>query len=180
MFIFWAISGLIIFTAGMILRIKYRKKAGTILTGIGIFTLVIAVMLFIGTLLLVNRDDTDGRIEDPAVPSQGQVTGADWRTWRGYTQDYVLNGDFAVCFSGQTSDDFYAMYDASSGARIATLLLEEYTVADTGGFTVADYNGDGLDDIGVQLHDGQVLMFCYDPEGGSWPEDVTGGYRRYK
>ncbi|WP_027398452.1 hypothetical protein [Anaerovorax odorimutans] len=81
MFIFFAIIGLTILITGIILKRKFQKKVWTILICMGVLTLIVAVLLFIGTLLLINGDYSD---------NQPIREGGDWHTWRGYSPDYVL------------------------------------------------------------------------------------------
>jgi len=175
MFIFFAFFGLIALITGIFLRKKFKKKTWCILIWVGVLSVFIAAVLFVCTILLVNRQD----VNVPIDPIEDDVCGRDWWTWRGYTENYELNENLTVCFSAVDSDDFYGVYDASDGTRIGSLQLGEYTAKDTDGFEIADYNGDGINDIGVKLDNGQVLKYCHDSESEPWPDDVTGGYKLY-
>jgi hypothetical protein len=114
---------------------------------------------------------------ESAVPGGGSV-GGDWRTWRGYTSDYIISDELTVTFSGQTDEDFYCVYDAAGGNRIGTLLFEDGHLvedAQSEDFLISDADGDGDNDVGVTLKDGAVMWFAYDPENlGTWPDNISG------
>jgi hypothetical protein len=57
MFIYFAIFGLIVLITGIILRIKFKKKEGSILIGVGVLSVIISIVLFVCTLLLIYRQD---------------------------------------------------------------------------------------------------------------------------
>ena len=109
----------------------------------------------------------------------GRPVGGDWRTMRGYTRDYVLSDTLTVtfsCFEGKGELEgchCYAMYDASCGARMATLEVDaenskKMTATSGENFLTEDVNGDGVKDIGVPVSDG-TLWYSVVPN--EYPEE---------
>lgn len=114
-------------------------------------------------------------------PSSEPVPGEDWRTWRSYSDDYVISDDLTVTFSLFDEADGFAVYSAWDGERIASLIYPEGMSASWEDmFWVEDYDGDGLNDIGLFLEDGTELWFLFWPDRmGSWPDDPEGCFVLY-
>ena len=97
----------------------------------------------------------------------GHSIGGDWRTQRGYSRDYKVDDSLTVTFSYFNDENScgYAVYDASCGARMGSLILpEEVCPIDPQRvtFRMEDHNGDGQTDIGVQLTEDQIIWYSLD------------------
>jgi hypothetical protein len=106
------------------------------------------------------------------------VPGEDWRTWRAYSKDYVIDDDLTVVFAALDEKNGYAVYDTANGERIASLLFpdgQSYEDVDYNNFRVLDCDNDGNNDIGIVVEDRTVFWYNYLPDLlGTWPEDVEG------
>ncbi|MCL2519125.1 MAG: hypothetical protein FWF15_11230 [Oscillospiraceae bacterium] len=106
------------------------------------------------------------------IDIEEQRIGSNWRTWQGYTEDYYLNDDLAVCFSELDDVCGYAVYDASNGSRIGSIVFNGYDWDDI----IYDIFQTQDNKIGVIMSDGAILWYLYDPDGEGWSEENTGGY----
>lgn len=105
--------------------------------------------------------------------------GGDWTTWRSYSAAYTLAEDVEVVFSGLDEGEGFGVYEADSGVRVGSLLLEGDTTQDatTGEFIISDRDGDGINDIGVEMTDGTVLWYRYNPDTPElWPDNPQGPF----
>lgn len=104
-----------------------------------------------------------------------QAIGGDWHTWRGYTPGYELEPGRSVTMSFFAGDPEagegtgYAVYEASGGMRIGTILLDAEILsrlADPAAaeFVTGDPDGDGHTDLGIRLDDGSVAWYRMTPE----------------
>jgi hypothetical protein len=134
--------------------------------------ILISIVLFVCLLLIISKDE-------PIIQDEEDlIIGDDRQIWRKYSEDYVLADDFSICVSGQTDENFYAVYRSSDGTRIGTLLLDDYLIEDEiNSFRLWDYNQDGVKEIGIQMYDQKTLWFWYRPSEKGWPKDVTGGFQ---
>ena len=106
-----------------------------------------------------------------------EIAGADWRTWRAYSEGYALTDEWTVTLSPLDEHNGYAAYEANTGTRIGSLVFPDRTLDDVihDGVIIDDRSGDGVNDIGVSLVDGEVMWFSFMPdEIGSWPENTMG------
>ena len=115
---------------------------------------------------------TDAPTDAPADGGGKDVggdVGGDWRTWRSYTDDYVVGDGFNVCFSMLDDKNGYAAYNSADGSRVGTLAMDNVTGDEI--FDTEDINEDGLIDIGV-TNGPETSWFAYvakawvDGEGG--------------
>lgn len=112
---------------------------------------------------------------------EGPVIGGDPRVWRGYSENYVLSDNMTVCFSSLNSMDGYAVYESASLCRIGTLLLPDSLTLDDikNGFEIEDYDGDGLNDVGIITSGGVTIQYIFVPaDDGTWPDNVGGCFTR--
>lgn len=108
----------------------------------------------------------------------GESTGADWRTWRSYSEDYVIGDGISVCLAGFEDRSGYAVYDSKNGDRVGSLVVK-----DASGNSVLlnfdtvvkceDIDGDGLNELGVEVSPGETVWFHYTDE--VWKEGIGGG-----
>ena len=109
---------------------------------------------------------------DPA--DNGGEDGGDWRTWRSYTDDYVIGDGFSVCFSMLDDKKGYAAYNSADGSRVGTLAMDNVTGNEI--FDTEDINEDGLIDIGV-TNGPETSWFAYVAK--AWVDGVGGGCFEY-
>lgn len=109
---------------------------------------------------------------DPA--DNGGEDGGDWRTWRSYTDDYVIGDGFSVCFSMLDDKKGYAAYNSADGSRVGTLAMDNVTGDEI--FDTEDINEDGLIDIGV-TNGPETSWFAYVAK--AWVDGVGGGCFEY-
>ena len=125
----------------------------------------------------ITSDTTDDDLDFP-IPldvDDDNIPGRDWRTWRAYSNDYVLSEDLTVCFSPFDNENGYAVYDSYSGARIGGLIFNgEYDI--TNEFTISDHDADGISDIGVIVENDGIIWYGYNPSADDWSAENTGGY----
>ena len=130
----------------------------------------------LGVLLAASMLFFTGCSEDhPLEPA----IGGDWRTWRGYSNDISLTPDFGLTFSRFSSESDpgcvgFAVYDALTGARVATILLSQEDSSLVPGsfdFQAEDRDGDGVAEIGIPLTDGTVIWYRYG-HAETWQENI--------
>lgn len=141
------------------------------------FGLLFVTVLLL-SLLLVSCGGTGGDSGPVDVPDDEPIAGGDWRTWRGYSDEYVINEDLSILFSTLDERTGYAVYESESGARIATIKFpDDLTLDDVimHEYIVEDYDGDGSNDVGIERNDGAIMWFLFDWDGyGTWPDDIAG------
>ncbi|MBQ3911508.1 MAG: hypothetical protein II694_00865 [Lachnospiraceae bacterium] len=118
--------------------------------------------------------DAPADVPTDAPADNGGEDGGDWRTWRSYTDDYVVGDGFSVCFSALDDKTGYAVYDSTNGNRIGTLALDNVTGSEV--FDTEDLNGDGLIDIAVTTG-AETEWFAYVDQ--AWVDGVGGGCFEY-
>lgn len=109
-------------------------------------------------------------VEDEINDIDDEITGADWRTWKGYyyaTFDH--GGEFDVVMDIMpTMIEIY--YDNEDQVSYATILLPHETDVDLiwDSIRIEDYDGDGYSDVCVVLGqdgaDSEEHDFCWNPE----------------
>ncbi|MCR4725464.1 MAG: hypothetical protein K5772_08535 [Clostridia bacterium] len=174
----YALSYIILTAVGVIVLIK-GLKTNKVLTLIGGVMTAIGLILLISVLLLVNSTSNSepNPAVDPGAPSQesGEVgdedgEGADWRTWRSYTEDFELKEGVTVCLSALDDGNGYAAYDSSNGDRIGTLKAKGIDGQEE--ILCEDQDDDGVKELGI-VKSGETLWFRY--TGEAWVEGVGGG-----
>ena len=158
--------GLIGFTASAVFLKK--KKTARILCMILCAAAVLLSAVWMGLtayfVWAVGQDAPTGIPDGPAVAEDG----GDWHTWRSYTRDYSVKDDLSVTLSPLDGGKGYAVYNASTGERIGTLLdgtgQEE--------ILCEDIDGDGVCELGIALSSGTVW---YRYTGSPWVEGTGGG-----
>ncbi|MCR5323460.1 MAG: hypothetical protein K6E85_09345 [Lachnospiraceae bacterium] len=128
-------------------------------------------------------DDTDengGYYVDGGgfLGENGGSEGADWRTWRSYSEDYVISDDVTVCLSRFGDGSGFAVYDSSNGNRIGSLVVEDAsggvkTVEAGAEIKQEDIDGDGLKELGIVMPEDNTVWFHY--TDGVWTEGGGGG-----
>ena len=113
-------------------------------------------------------------IVDPGVEeneSEDAVSaGSDWRTWRSYTEDFVISDDVTVCLSPFDTATGYAVYNSDNGDRIGSLSGIETDGSET--IVCEDTDGDGVNELGITISD-ETVYFKY--TGEPWIEGQGGG-----
>ena len=133
------------------------------------------VLVFVAGMMLSGMALSDV-VEAPVEPEL-EIAGADWRTWRAYSEYYTLTDEWLVTLSPLDEHNGYAAYDANTGTRIGSLVLPDRTLDDVlfDGVIIEDHSGDGVNDIGITLVDDEVMWFSFIPDDiGSWPENTMG------
>ena len=188
----WIYILLVLFgAAAMIFGIRTAKRTSKkkwhILTAAGATTTLIGLILTVSTLLLLNgivSDVPEETTPDPGIeePEDDDITGDDWRTWRGYSADYTITDKWSICFSTLDDSNGYGVYSAAGGARIGSILFddgEQPAPADNWISVLEDYNGDGANDLGIELADGTLAWFIFDENlVDAWPEPTCGCFPR--
>lgn len=112
---------------GLVLLLYGRRKhkllsiLGILLVAAGLFLLASALLL---TESIRNSDPNPGP-DDPGISSRGETDGQDWRTWRSYSEDFLICDQVTVCLSPLDGGAGYGVYDSGSGERIGTLSANE-------------------------------------------------------
>lgn len=177
LYILMAAAGAIGLAAGIVRARKTGDRRWHILTAAGAVLAAAGIILAAAVFLLLGGIASD---VPEAESTDGQtVVGGDWRTWRGYSADYVITDELTVCLSELDNGSGYGVYDCADGGRIASLLAPDGTEGFFDRDVVsADRDGDGSNDLGVELADGSVLWYCFDAEGlGTWPDDTDGCFK---
>ena len=197
-YIILAVVGIIILVIGIFLIVrKDNKPVGIILTVIGIIISFGGIFLTVCTIILVDFIHSQP-VKEPPAPVQTQLTaaseaaelydtadtdgnylsdgesGSDWRTWRSYSDDYTVTDGLTVCVSLFDDGTGYAVYDSADGQRIASLVNDSGTDMEQWKISAADTDGDGVNEIGIVLTNGETLWFGY-KAGEIWSEDNTSG-----
>ena len=148
--------------------LKNRKKARTVCI---VLCAVLAFIsaAFIALTLYFGWAVANQPADDMPMGENG-VSGADWRTWRSYTEDYRITEEKSVCLSPLDDGGGYAVYDSETGARIGTLSLE--SAGGENGIRCEDIDGDGIPELGVE-GGGETVWFRY--TGEPWIEGEGGG-----
>jgi len=172
--------GVVGFTASAVLLKK--KKTARILCMILCAAIVLLTAAWMGLtayFVWAVGQDAPQEIEDNPSEIQNAPTGipdgpavaedgGDWHTWRSYTGDYAVKDDLSVTLSPLDGGKGYAVYNASTGERIGTLLdgtgQEE--------ILCEDIDGDGVCELGIALSSGTVW---YRYTGSPWVEGTGGG-----
>ncbi len=108
----------------------------------------------------------------------GGIEGADWRSWRSYSEDYVISTDVTVCLSGFSDGSGFAVYDSRTGDRVGSLVIKN-TAGDTENagsnaeIKCEDTDGDGIKELGIVLSSDRTVWFRY--TGDVWTEGSSGG-----
>ncbi len=192
-YIILAVVGVIALAAGIVLIVLKKKVAGIVLTVCGALAAVAGVVLSLCALILVdyihNKPAADVTIEQETVPVLvteddpeeepdvdgviGDEVGDDWRTWRSYSEDYMINDGLTVCVSLLDDLKGYAVYNSSNGDRIGTIINTSDSDLESWEVKAEDTDGDGTNELGMVLADGERLWFRY--TGEEWSEDNTAG-----
>ena len=196
-YIVLAVIGLAALIIGIVLIARRKKAVGIILTVIGALAFIAGVFLTVCAFLLVdfihNQPPKEPPVteitqeETPITETQeaeetgddtireiGGDTGNDWRTWRSYSGDYKISDSLTVCVSLFDDCTGYAVYDSTDGTRIASLVNDTEDDIDLWQISVGDINGDGVNELGMVLTDGETLWFAYS-DSGIWSENNTAG-----
>lgn len=160
------VLGLIGFTASAVFLKK--KKTARILCMMLCAVVVLLTAVWMGLtayfIWAVGQDSPADIPDDPAAAENG----GDWRTWRSYTGDYAVKEDLSVTLSPLDGGNGYAVYNASTGARIGTL-------PEGGGqeeILCEDIDGDGICELGIALSEETVWYRYTDTP---WVEGTGGG-----
>ena len=180
-----AVTGLVVLAAGIILIIRRKKAVGITLTVLGAAAGLTGAFLTVCTFILVDYIRNSPADEPPAVSeitedifveSENDLTGEignDWRTTRSYSDNIVISDELTVCLSVLDDTKGYAVYDSSDGNRIASLISDSSSGLDLWNVTASDLDGDGVNEIGAYLTNGETLWFRYN--GRTWNEENPSG-----
>ena len=180
-----AVTGLVVLAAGIILIIRRKKAVGITLTVLGAAAGLTGAFLTVCTFILVDYIRNMPADEPPAVTeitedifveSENDLTGEignDWRTTRSYSDNIVISDELTVCLSVLDDTKGYAVYDSSDGNRIASLISDSSSDLDLWNVTALDLDGDGVNEIGAYLTNGETLWFRYN--GRTWNEENPSG-----
>ena len=180
-----AVTGLVVLAAGIILIIRRKKAVGITLTVLGAAAGLTGAFPTVCTFILVyyirNRPADEPPAvteitEDIFVESENDLTGEignDWRTTRSYSDNIVISDELTVCLSVLDDTKGYAVYDSSDGNRIASLISDSSSDLDLWNVTASDLDGDGVNEIGAYLTNGETLWFRYN--GRTWNEENPSG-----
>ena len=180
-----AVTGLVVLAAGIILIIRRKKAVGITLTVLGAAAGLTGAFLTVCTFILVDYIRNRPADEPPAVTeitedifveSENDLTGEignDWRTTRSYSDNIVISDELTVCLSVLDDTKGYAVYDSSDGNRIASLIRDIFSDLDLWNVTASDLDGDGVNEIGAYLTNGETLWFRYN--GRTWNEENPSG-----
>ena len=180
-----AVTGLVVLAAGIILIIRRKKAVGITLTVLGAAAGLTGAFLTVCTFILVDYIRNRQADEPPAVTeitedifveSENDLTGEignDWRTTRSYSDNIVISDELTVCLSVLDDTKGYAVYDSSDGNRIASLISDSSSGLDLWNVTASDLDGDGVNEIGAYLTNGETLWFRYN--GRTWNEENPSG-----
>lgn len=102
-----------------------------------------------------------------------EILGADPDTWRSYSDEYEICPGVWVSVSLFDDCTGYAVYDEDY-CRIGSLVNDTGTALDQWNVILDDIDGDGVNELGTVLENGETLWFAYD-EDGVWSESNTGG-----
>ena len=179
------VTGLVVLAAGIILIIRRKKAVGITLTVLGAAAGLTGAFLTVCTFILVDYIRNIPADEPPAVTeitedifveSENDLTGEignDWRTTRSYSDNIVISDELTVCLSVLDDTKGYAVYDSSDGNRIASLISDSSSDLDLWNVTASDLDGDGVNEIGTYLTNGETLWFRYN--GRTWNEENPSG-----
>ncbi len=102
-----------------------------------------------------------------------EILGADPDTWGSYSGDYEIYDGFSVSISIFNDCTGYAVYDEDY-CRIGSLLNDTDIALDNWNVIADDIDGDGENELGAALENGETLWFAYD-EYGVLSDSNTGG-----
>jgi len=185
-----AVIGLAVLITGIVLTIRRKKAVGIALTVIGALAFLAGTFLTVCTFILVdyihNQPAKEPPVTEVATTETKAVTGLsdeepnddisddDWRTWRSYSEDYKISDSLTVCVSLFDDCTGYAVYDSADGTRIASLVNDTEADIDLWEIRVKDINGDGVNELGIALTNGETIWFAYS-DSEIWSEDNTAG-----
>ena len=184
------VIGLAALIIGIILMIRRKKAAGITLTVLGALAFLAGTLLTVCAFILVDfihnqpvkeppvagsvTSETETAVDLPDEEPNDNNAGGDWRSWRSYSDEYIITDELTVCLSLFDDSTGYAVYDCSDGSRIASLVNDTEIAVDPWNITSEDIDGDGVNELGIVLTDGETLWYRY-IEGEMWSESNTGG-----
>ena len=151
----------------------YGRRKHKILLSLGILLVTAGLFMLASALLLtgsIRNSESNPGPDDPRISSTGGTVGQDWRTWRSYSEDFLICDQVKVCLSPLDGGAGYGVYDSGSGERIGTL-----SANDVGGqekIRCEDLDGDGLNELGIVCSD-EILWYHY--IGETWSDGEGGG-----
>ena len=194
-----AVLGLAALIIGIVLIVRRKKAVGITLTVLGSLAFLAGTFLAVCTLILVDfihnqpvkeppvtgsvtagteapvTETTEETSEtDTETEEDDEILGGDWQTWRSYSDEYPITDDLTVCLSLFDDSTGYAVYDSSDGNRIASLVNDTENAVDPWNTVSDDINGDGINELGIVLTNGETLWYRY-VEGGMWNENNVNG-----
>ena len=167
---------------------KLIMVGGILLAGVGLFLVVCTIIL---ASAVRNSEpnpkfdnEENGYIigssenDETYINTAGNEAGADWRTWRSYSNDYVISKDVTVCLSYFDDGSGFAVYNSSNGDRIGSLVVRDASgnkenVSPDTVIKCEDTNSDGVSELGVVISPERTVWFKY--TGEAWKEGVGGG-----
>ena len=194
-YIVLAVIGLAALIIGIVLTVRRKKGAGITLIVLGTLAFLAGTFLSVCAYILVDFIHNQPVKEPPAAEpvtaetsetaagtsdtyteteESYEIVGGDWQTWRSYSDEYVITDGFTVCLSLFDDSTGYAVYAGSDGSRIASLVNDTETAVDPWNITSEDIDGDGINELGIGLTDGETLWYRYN-EGETWSENNTNG-----
>ena len=153
-----------------------NKKIKTALIRVGVFVLVAGAVYALLSIYFgwAVANDAPGPYDDMSAEENGSEdavsAGSDWRTWRSYTDDFVISDDVTVCLSPFDTATGYAVYNSDNGDRIGSLSGIETDGSET--IVCEDTDGDGVNELGITISD-ETVYFKY--TGEPWIEGQGGG-----
>ena len=169
-FIILAIAGIALLAAGIVIKKKHR--IALIVSGSALLVIGAVMVLLTVYFAWAVANDAPGPYDD--MSTGGGTSGADWRTWRSYSSDYVISDDVTVCMSPFDDRSGYAVYDSTIGDRIGSLTGIEITGNDN--FVTEDLDGDGINELGVIISgSSSSAAVYYRYTGEAWEEGTGGG-----
>lgn len=165
LYVLLLLLGAALLSCGILTAKRTSERKWHILTAAGAIIALIGMLLSVCTLLLVNREDVPE--DNNAMSKNGE---------------YTITDELSIRFSALDEGNGYGVYDAADGTLVDTIVFEEGEVPNTTDGRISaleDHNGDGANDIGIQMTDGSAAWFCYD--AGlvyNWPESINGCFPR--
>ena len=189
-----AVVGLAALIIGIIFLTRSKKAVGITLTILGALAFIAGTFLAVCSFILVDYIHDQPAKEPPvtgSVTTEAEITdetsdayteteeaddivGGDWQTWRSYSDEYVITDSLTVRLSLFDDNTGYAVYDSSDGSRIASLINDTGTDVDRWKIISEDIDGDGVNELGLGLTDGETLWYRY-IEGETWSENNING-----
>ncbi len=154
-------------------RNKFVVTAGALLATAGLFLVICTIILAysvshsepkISPDYENTNDIYEGSVTDISDSEDGELVGADWRTWRSYTADYVISDSLTICMAPYDDKMGFAVYDSKNGDRIGSLAVKNAGY-DTE-ISCEDIDGDGVKELGFAESADKTVWYSYD--GGSW------------